>query len=372
VASGNSDEVVGLPYWTSEYVHLGPFRVTAFDPGEGVTLQAYEGYFLGRPKLDTVYVRAFRDENTLYANLLAGAIDLFPDPALHAEHADQLREQWEQSGQGVVHVLLGTTSFLALQWRPGVQREPANLDVRVRRALYQAIDRDSFPHLVKPAWSLLPPGDPLYDAVKDGLRRYPYDPARSRAVLQELGWTPGPDGVLRHSSDGRRFQNRISTVATGRLWEVATYADYWRRIGIEVEEFQTPAAQSRNREYRALNPSWEATSAGQGDSILRRLAGPAASAENRWSGNRGGYEDPTAEQLLARYYTSIAQPAQFQAMRDISEFFVEQLPLLIAYYSTHHTGVRAGVRALDDVAGGQQSARPYGTYSRNAHLWDVD
>ena len=27
--------------------------------------------------------------------------------------------------------------------------------------------------------------------------------------------------------------------------------------------------------------------------------------------------------------------------------------------------------ALDDVTGGQHSSRPYGTYARNAHLWDV-
>jgi peptide/nickel transport system substrate-binding protein len=371
-ATGNSDEVVNIPHWTSEYVHLGPFRVTGFDPGEGVTFQAHEGYFLGKPKLDTIHVRAFRDENTLFANLLAGAIDLFPDPALHAELGVQLKEQWEGSGKGTVHVLYGTTSFLAPQWRPSVQREPANLDARVRRALYQAIDRESLPDLVRPAWSVLPPGDPKYEVVKDGLRRYPYDPARSRAALAELGWTPGPDGVLRHSSDGRRFENRISTVATGRLWEVATYADFWRRIGIDTEEAQVPASRSRDLEYRALLPSWEASSSGQGDAILARLAGPAASAETRWAGNRGGYEDPAAQALLAKYQMSLAEPEQMQAMREIGELMATELPLLIFYFSTHHTGVRKGVRALDDVAGGQQSSRPYGTYSRNAHLWDVD
>jgi hypothetical protein len=46
--------------------------------------------------------------------------------------------------------------------------------------------------------------------------------------------------------------------------------------------------------------------AGQGDSMLSRLQGPAASAANRWSGNRGGYEDPVAQRLLATYYASIS------------------------------------------------------------------
>jgi peptide/nickel transport system substrate-binding protein len=374
VASGNADEVVHLPYWTSEYVHLGPFRVTAFDPGEGLTLAAYPGYFLGRPKLDTIYVRAFADQNTLFSHLLAGTVDFFSDTSLNNELGGQLKQRWDASGQGTVHERAGATYFLSPQERPAVQRESANLDVRARQALYHAIDREALAEVgsVQAAWSLLPPGDRLYDATKDGLRRYPYDPARSRAILHDLGWMPGPDGMLRHSSEGRRYQNTISTTASGRLWEVAAYADAWRRIGIEVEEQQVPAAQSRNLEYRAQYPSWEATSAGQGDSMLSRLQGPAASAANRWSGNRGGYEDPAAQRLLARYYAAISDRDQFQAMHDIAEFVATQLPLLIVYYNTDHIGVRKGVRALDDIAGGQHSSRPYGTYTRNAHLWDID
>ena len=100
--------------------------------------------------------------------------------------------------------------------------------------------------------------------------------------------------------------------------------------------------------------------------------GPAASAQNRWSGNRGGYEDPAAQALLGRYFSSIAEPDQFQAMRDISEFMATELPLLVTYFSTEHSGVRKGIRALEDVSGGQHFSRPYGTYSRNAHLWDVE
>lgn len=38
-------------------------------------------------------------------------------------------------------------------------------------------------------------------------------------------------------------------------------------------------------------------------------------------------------------------------------------------YQADHIGVRAGVRALDDVEGG--AGAPYGTYTRNAHLWDL-
>lgn len=373
-ASGGVDEVAQLPYWTSSYVNLGPFRVISFDPGQGISLQAYPDYFLGRPKLDVIHVRAFADQNTLFSNLLAGTVDLFSDTSLSADLGERLKQLWEPAGQGTVHARAGATYFLSPQWRPEVQREPANLDVRVRQALYQAIDRDALAGIgaVQPAWSILPPDDRLYEATRDGLRRYPYDPARSRAVLIELGWSPGPDGILRHNSDGRRFSNTISAVSTGRIWEVSTYADAWRRIGIEVEERQVSPAQARNLEFRAHYPSWEATSAGQGDSLLRRLQGPAASAANQWSGNRGGYEDPAAQALLARYYASVTDQEQSLSMRQIADFIAAELPMLVTYFNTDHIGVRKGVQALDDIRGGQHSSRPYGTYTRNAHLWDVE
>jgi len=153
---------------------------------------------------------------------------------------------------------------------------------------------------------------------------------------------------------------------------MAVYADSWRRIGLDVDEITIPASLVRNLEHRANFPGWEPSSSGAGDSLLGRLEGPAATAENRWTGERGGYEDPRAQRLLAAYYSSLSQPEQLRTMKAISDFMVAELPLLITYYNTDHIGVRKGIRAMDDAAGGAQAGQPYGTYTRNAHLWDMD
>src|SRR5581483_3620982 len=101
-ASGNPDEVTNLPYWTSQFVHLGPFRLTSFDPNEGTTYEAYDGYFLGRPKVDEVRIKTFPDAQTLYASILAGAVDIFADTALSTDVGFQLKDQWDASGGGTV------------------------------------------------------------------------------------------------------------------------------------------------------------------------------------------------------------------------------------------------------------------------------
>src|SRR5438067_11748408 len=93
--------------------------------------------------------------------------------------------------------------------------EPAILDVNVRAALYQALDRDALAeglisgHRELAAYSLLPPSDRLYDATKDALRRYAYDPNRAQAMLRDAGWTLGADGVVHHNVDGRPFHTAV-------------------------------------------------------------------------------------------------------------------------------------------------------------------
>jgi hypothetical protein len=127
----------------------------------------------------------------------------------------------------------------------------------------------------------------------------------------------------------------------------------------------------RDRAYRAQYPGWEASSAAGGDGILRRVEGPAAMAENRWTGNRDGYENANTQALLHRYWASIREQDQLQGLRDLNDVFVEQLPILVLFTTADHIAVRTGVKALDDHPGGEGGGAPYGTYTRNAHLWDV-
>jgi hypothetical protein len=148
-------------------------------------------------------------------------------------------------------------------------------------------------------------------------------------------------------------------------------ADYWRRIGIDVEEHTVPASQVRNLEYRALFPSWESSASGSADSIFGRLDPPPATAATRWVGERGGFEDQRAWDLIARYRASLTDRDQLQNMKAISDYFVAELPLLILFFKPEHLGVRKGVVAYDDLEGGMEASQPYGTYTRNAHLWDI-
>ena len=74
---------------------------------------------------------------------------------------------------------------------------------------------------------------------------------------------------------------------------MSAFADYWKRIGSEVEERGAGPVRAQPGVSSAV-PGLEARSSGGGDGILRRFEAPAAKPENRCVGNRDDYEDPGA------------------------------------------------------------------------------
>jgi peptide/nickel transport system substrate-binding protein len=365
---------MNLPYWTNEYVHLGPFRLTEFRPGEFLTFSAYDGFFLGRPKLDRVVVRIVNDKSTLYASALAGAVDMLMDISLNPDQGFKLKDEWESSGRGTVPIGTGATRFLSPQFDPQVQQQPAILDPRIRQALAYALDRVSITEVVQAghgelvANSLLPPGDRNYDPVRDSFVRYVHDPARARMLLTEAGWTPGPDGVLVRA-DGRRFTTALWTTE-GWDNEIAVIADYWKQVGVAAEERITVGGTEVGTKY----PGFQTAVVGWGDSVLGRIDSRVASgAQNNFSGsNRGNYRNPQLDEMIDHYRQSVGAREQADAITQVAGFVSEELPIILLYFNPTRPAVRTGVKALGDYRGGAEASQPFGTFSRNAHEWDLE
>src|SRR5207248_2139711 len=102
------DSFPSLPYWTTEWVHLGAFRLIDFGLGEDMVFERFDNYFLGRPKLDRVRVLIIPDPNALFASIQAGSVDLATENTLPIDTVLQLRAQWQQDGGGMVMERLET------------------------------------------------------------------------------------------------------------------------------------------------------------------------------------------------------------------------------------------------------------------------
>jgi peptide/nickel transport system substrate-binding protein len=169
------------PTDTTQPVGTGPYRLLRWNRGASMTLARWDGW-RGRPApaLRSVTLRFIAEPAAEVAALLAGDVDLFPRVA-----AGRSLKQFQ--GDARFQVLLGASrakTILAINNR----RKPLD-DVRVRRAIAAAIDREAVIQGAAdgfgvPIGSFYVPGAPGY---VDTTALNPYDPARGRALLRESG-----------------------------------------------------------------------------------------------------------------------------------------------------------------------------------------
>jgi peptide/nickel transport system substrate-binding protein len=368
------------PYWTSEYVHIGPFRLVEFTPQVQAVFEAVDTYVLGRPKVDRIVVKQFTDNGTTLANALAGGIDLATEGALSSERSAELKRRWDADGAGKVYFGTGNTWFVSIQFDTTVPNYATIMqDKRIRQALYTAIDRESLADTLADgipdmaANALLPPDNPLFSSVRNGWKeRYPFDLNRSAAAFEAAGWRKSADGMLVNGA-GEHLKFELRTTAD-QTRKQAIVGDMWKRAGADLDMLVVPTARIRDVEFRQQFPGGEITARGSQDSILTRLElSEQPMAQNRFSGNnRGHWYSEQYEALVTRYRTNLREAGRAQAIKEIQDLLIEELPLMLLHYETHAVFARKGVTAFqDDFPGGSDAGRLYGTYSRNAHEWDV-
>ncbi|GAA3721507.1 peptide/nickel transport system substrate-binding protein [Spinactinospora alkalitolerans] len=169
----------GVADLANDPVGTGPFELAEWVRGESITLRARDDYWGEAPPLDGVVFRYFNDALALNNALLTEQIDV-----ISSVQAPETIEQFTSEER--FRLIEGTTNgevVLALN----NSRAPLD-DVRVRRAVNHAVDREA---LLDTVWaghgtligSMVPPTDPWYQ----GLSGYEHDPQRARELLAEAG-----------------------------------------------------------------------------------------------------------------------------------------------------------------------------------------
>ncbi|MBM2809648.1 MAG: hypothetical protein HW416_407 [Chloroflexi bacterium] len=360
-----------LPYFTSDYVHLGAFRLVDWGMGETQVLERFDRYFLGAPRVDRIVIRAIPDTNTLLANLKSGAIDIAPEKTLPTDLALNLRNEWQQSGEGMVTQRQENWRYMLAQMNTEWGRPPdVGSDIRLRRGLYTGIDRDALRELALPgipdteADSFMPKNDPRAPIVGKPFARYRYDPAAASRDLADAGWQSAGGRLV---SNGEQVQLAIRGSPTDQK-EVSVIAQYWRSLGIEVVEEAVPPARQQDREYRAKFSGFEMQSREPGDKIVANFdSRRRPTAENGYVGsNPTSYVNPVIDRLVDRLSGTLDRQEQGLMLKEMGDILASDLPVLPTYFRVQLAAVVKGVRALDDYPNTIQARG----LARNAHLWD--
>ena len=165
--TSDKDSFVNSSRFTTEFVGLGPYQLTRWEPGSHMEMARFDGYFKGRPPLDRVIARFIRDPNALLANALSESVDLVTPPSIELDQAAELRRRWEGSGNLVRVEPIPRIQYMEPQLGAELAKPRNGFPVpAVRQALYQALDRQSLADVMTlglgpPADSWFRPDEPI-------------------------------------------------------------------------------------------------------------------------------------------------------------------------------------------------------------------
>jgi peptide/nickel transport system substrate-binding protein len=131
-------------------------------------------------------------------------------------------------------------------------RRPGLSDVAVRQAMMYAWDRqavlDGFSSgQGQLATGIIPPALKLW--YNPNVQRYPFDPARARAILDAAGWKPGPDGVRQKGGTRLEFDALVNQGSVIVLDELLAFSADQAAVGIKINVRQLDFPSIIEREY---------------------------------------------------------------------------------------------------------------------------
>ena len=183
---------VGPKGMNAKPIGSGPYKVVEHVPGKSITLEKFDGYFREsprtQPKIGKVRIRFIPDRQTQMAEALSGGTDFIMHvPKDQAEQAATVPHLQVVSGETMRIV------FMQINSQDGTPA-PQLKDVRVRKAIIHAIDREGIAKNLVGAGSRVLHTNCFPSQVgctDEGAPRYKYDPALAKKLLAEAGFPNG-------------------------------------------------------------------------------------------------------------------------------------------------------------------------------------
>ncbi|MPZ13827.1 MAG: hypothetical protein GEU73_05285 [Chloroflexi bacterium] len=365
------------PAWDVEFVGLGPYRLVEWSPGASVRFEAFDQFYRGKPRVQSIVVQFLSDPDTMLASIQDNAVDVSLPLGLPTESVLELQQGWGAAGTGnqVLVYPDGRLRFIEVQMRPEYQRPMELGDRRVREAIYRVVDRQQLVDVVlgglgKPADSWLLPDDPARITTFQGvIPDYSHDDERAQLLLQEAGFQRGGDGVLVHQTNGERFETAVwNTRGTGHDEETGIVVDRLRSVGIQVEQSIIPPAKMSDREFRASFPGVNVSSSTVTLAFENNALRYRPPAQGRPLGSpRHGYSNPRMDELVDRLQVAIPADARAQLQSKIMQIALQDLPILPLYWDIETITAANGITGPQPRTG-RHVNQPLATW--NIYAWD--
>ncbi len=281
-------------------IGTGPYRLIEWVPGDHITLARFDNYYGPKPEWDKVTYRAITNDAARTAALLSGDVDLIASvpgndlPTVRANKA--LTVTTMQSNRCFfwsVDVDRDNSPLVTDDDGKPMTKNPLK-DVRVRRAMSKALDRNALVSRVMQgqgvaASQFMPDGVPGTDPK---LKPEAFDLPGAKKLLTEAGYPHG-FGLTVASTNDRYINDAAMTQAVAQMWT---------RLGLKITVSTLPKAvyfpRAVKLEFSVLL-SGNSTDTSEPLSQLNYVLGTFDASKGIGAGNYGRYSNPAFDKLLA-------------------------------------------------------------------------
>jgi peptide/nickel transport system substrate-binding protein len=326
----------------------GAFYVKEWNQGQEIVLERSDLPFpLGDAKVKTIIWRFFGESAGVLSALQNGEIDavarggvggltVYNSPDLDAIEAAGLYTVSYPRGYAWEHIDLNMTKF------------PLD-DVRVRQALFYAIDRETLVQTLyygKQGTTDLPVPPGLSWGYTDNYTKYPYDPERARALLAEAGWDCSVYPCV--NADGRNLEFTLMTTDRVDRQELAqVIQQMWRALNVGVNlQFLygrglfTPCSAGGPLYCRTFDAAIYTYTTGDDPQFMGLYdCASIPSEENNWSGqNDPGFCNPEADEALFMNEldptVSLSRDLRYPYIEKFFQLWTDAVPVIPLFSNT--------------------------------------
>ncbi|NQX06592.1 ABC transporter substrate-binding protein [Rathayibacter sp. VKM Ac-2856] len=306
-------------------VGSGPFTLTGYTPGTGITLDRRSGYAwgsalrenTGEAHLDGIDISYVAEDSVRVGQLTSDEIDIaWP------------RNPISENDQAVITGSGDTVERRSLpgpasNYYPNVAEGRILSDERVRQAVQKAIDRETYATTVFGAD--YPAATSIYDTTTpfytDESSKLAFDAEGASELLDEAGWELGDDGY--RSKDGRRLTLSVPIVTQFGAGD-QLIQDQLKQVGIELELNVITNAQRadvlNSGDYDLISTYYTRADPGVIQWIIdSRYAGSKAQATNGLDAEQAA----TVQALLDQGVQTVDTAARAEVYAELQDYLID-------------------------------------------------
>lgn len=349
------DQITKSPYWTTpgQAVGTGPFKITGYVAGQYMELSRYNGYWRGKPVLDKIVRKEFKDPATALLAFDRGEIDF---TYLTADEVK--REQ----GNTKARIIAGPSQVdNAVVFNP--LANPAFGNKLFKQAMEYAIDRKSIlTNLYNGAGQALPClfGNPAY--VAPDTEMYDYNPDKAKALIAQSGVNMA---ALPTFTFDTYYNDPLS------LNVMTAIQKNWADVGFKVTIKQMDSASWTNQYYNEGKSQVSFIGAQNGPDgniaatyFLSTASQQTGAGNNGWKGYT--YVNPQVDTLINQGRSTFDPAKRATIYQSLCKVLADDMPWNIMWQTTRYWIVSKKVQnfELTPAPGG-------GSYYDASETWSI-